>query len=80
MQNTRTIKTKLYLSIGAMFGVFSILYLLMFIEVPEDNRTIFDTSYGMIIGGTVVSVYNYFFTNNEDVLKEPPSAETEINE
>jgi ABC-type Na+ efflux pump permease subunit len=59
--------TKKILAIGSMFFVFGILFLLMFIEIPVNNREIFNTTFSMIIGGSIVLAFSYYFGDSDRV-------------
>jgi hypothetical protein len=62
--------TKQLLAIGSMVLVFSILLLLIFIEVPENNREIFNTTFSMIIGGSIVLAFTYYFGDSDKIKKD----------
>jgi hypothetical protein len=60
---------KKFLAIGSMVSVFGILFLLLFFEVPTNNREIFNTTFSMIIGGSIVLAFTYYF-GDSDKIKE----------
>lgn len=66
----RKTTTKQLLAIGSMVLVFSILLLLIFIEVPENNREIFNTTFSMIIGGSIVLAFTYYFGDSDKIKKD----------
>ena len=59
--------TKQFLSFGAMLGIFSILIMMMFIEIPANNKEIFNTTLSTLIGGTIVLAYTYYFGDSDKV-------------
>lgn len=62
-----TEKTKQYLAIGSAAAVFAILILLLFVEVPENNKDILNTTFSAIIGGTIVIAFTYYFGDSDKV-------------
>lgn len=66
----KKITTKQLLAVGSMILVFSILLLLIFIEVPENNREIFNTTFSMIIGGSIVLAFTYYFGDSDKIKND----------
>lgn len=56
--------------------VFAFVYLicLTFIPIPKENKELVMTLSGVVIGGTVVVVYNFFFGNSK---KQTDATKTE---
>ena len=53
-----------YLSIGVVGFVFIMICALFFIEIPEDNKTLIDMVFGIVIGG-YTSVMAFFFGSSK---------------
>lgn len=58
-------KTKKYLALGCTLAVFTILLSLIFIEVPENNKDIVNTTFSTLIGGTIVIAFTYYFGDSD---------------
>jgi uncharacterized membrane protein len=62
-----TEKVKMYLAIGCTAAVFIIVMLLIFIEVPENNKELVNTTFSALIGGTIVLAFSYYFGDSDKV-------------
>ena len=60
-------KVKKLLAVGSMVFVFTILSALIFVEIPVNNIDIFNTTFGMIIGGSITLSYTYYFGDSDKV-------------
>jgi len=58
-------KVKKFLAAGSMVAVFGILTTLIFVEVPVNNTDIFNTTFGMIIGGSITLAFTYYFGDSD---------------
>lgn len=58
-------KTKKILAITCTIAVFAILGVLIFIEIPENNKDIINTTFSALIGGTIVIAFTYYFGDSD---------------
>jgi len=62
------------LALITVVGSFGMLYVLMFVHIPETNKDMFNFVSGTVLGATLVTVFrSYFPTKGEDKL--PPNTE-----
>lgn len=54
-----------YLAGGVLVFSFSVIIMLFFVEIPENNKPIIDMSIGMLIGTGVGSILQYFFGSSQ---------------
>lgn len=65
------------LAVIATVFAFGYLVALTFLEIPERNKDVVNTLSGVLIGGTVVTVYNYFFGNSKKQTDVESGKDTE---
>jgi uncharacterized membrane-anchored protein len=58
-------RTKKWLAIICTVAVFGILAVLIFVEIPENNKDIVNTTFSAIIGGTIVIAFTYYFGDSD---------------
>lgn len=54
-----------YLALAFIFFSMAIVFMLFFVEVPEENQRILDMALGIVIGTGLVSVINFFFGSSK---------------
>jgi hypothetical protein len=60
------------LAVMATIFAFSFLTVLVFVELPERNRDIINTLGGVVIGGTVVAAFAFYFGNSKNNKSNGP--------
>jgi putative flippase GtrA len=61
-------KNDLFMLILAAFTMvmgFTIIILLMFVEIPEQNKSIVDMAVGFLIGTGIATIINYYFGSSK---------------
>lgn len=53
------------LAVGATVFVFGILIMLLFIEIPEENKDLVNTTFATIVGGSIVLAFSYYFGDSD---------------
>lgn len=58
-------RTKKWLALICTFAVFTLLGILIFVEIPENNKDIINTTFSALIGGTIVIAFTYYFGDSD---------------
>jgi len=57
---------------------FGFLGALIFVEVPENNKELLSSSFGTLIGGSIVLAFSYYFGDSNKVGKIKDGDEDEV--
>lgn len=74
----KKITTKQLLAFGSTLCIFALLFLMMFVELPENNKEIFNTTLSTLIGGTIVLAFTYYFGDSDKVGSDKPSDDNKV--
>lgn len=54
-----------YFAIGIAFFSMALIFLLFFVDIPDDNKRVVDMLLGVVIGTGLISVINFFYGSSQ---------------